>query len=337
MAALPPDAAAPLLERARALRAGGRWAELAALAGDAEARAEGGPELAFLHALALRVTGRPAEALAALDALEPRLRLHGDRALLAAALVLRGIARWETGDAAGAEELFADTLERAAAWGDEETAARCCNNLGVLANVRGRRDLALAWYQRALAAYHRLGSVPGAAETHHNLGISYRDLGMDRDADGHFARAIALAEAERLEHILALAETERAALRVRWRDGALADRMAERALARFRRIADPTGAAGAIRVRAAAARVEGRDDRAAAALEEALEIARAHTDALLRAEVQRDRGDLLRDRGEAAAAREAYLDAALHFDRIGAAAEAEAVRAVAGGSAAGPS
>ena len=60
----------------------------------------------------------------------------------------------------------------------------------------------------------------------------------------------------------------------------------------------------------------------------ALEIARSHEDALLHAEVQRDRGMLLRDRGDTAAAREAFDDAAEHFRRIGAAAEAEALTVI---------
>ncbi|HKP76534.1 MAG TPA: hypothetical protein VJT67_13480, partial [Longimicrobiaceae bacterium] len=67
---------------------------------------------------------------------------------------------------------------------------------------------------------------------------------------------------------------------------------------------------------------------AQARLDEALEIARAHEDALLRAEVQRDRGMLLRDRGEGEAAREAFADAIEHFQQIGAAAEAEALRVI---------
>jgi hypothetical protein len=89
-------------------------------------------------------------------------------------------------------------------------------------------------------------------------------------------------------------------------------------------------------VLAAAARAVGRDDEAGAHLEEALAIARAHSDPLLHAEVQRDRGLLLRDRGDAAAARFALLDAAVHFERIGAAAEARAVRLVADAPAPSP-
>ena len=126
--------------------------------------------------------------------------------------------------------------------------------------------------------------------------------------------------------MVALAEVERANLRVRWGDGRLGAEMARRALDRFRRISDPTGAAQAIRVLGLAALAEGRRDEAAQRLDEALEIADAHADALLRAEVQRDRGVLLRTSGDPGGARRAFELAAAEYETIGSIAEATAIR-----------
>lgn len=329
-----PSASPPLpsLDHARGLRAAGSWTALVQMGERAgEERLLEEPELAFLFALACRVVGRPGKALEVAGRVEPLARRRGDRWLLAEVVNLLGIALWETGRVDDAEARFAELLEAAAEWHDEESSARASNNLGVLANVRGRRDLALSYYQRALASYHRLGNVRGVAETHHNLGISYRDLGFDREADHHYGRAVELAEGGGIEDVVALAETERAMLRARAGDGRLAAQMGRRALARFRALSDPTGAAQAIRVLAAAARAEGEDDAAERHLDEALAIAREHSDALLHAEVQRDRGMLLRDRGDRAGAREALLDSVARFEQIGAAAEAEAVRLIAAG------
>ncbi|HSU14036.1 tetratricopeptide repeat protein [Longimicrobium sp.] len=322
-----PTAPVLSLDEARALRASGQWqplAERTTALGDEELFRE--PELAFLSAVGHRRIGRTTRALELLRQVEPEARRRGDQRLLAEVVNLTGIVLWESGRSAEAEVRFGELLESAVEWGDEEATARACNNLGVLANVRGRRDLALTYYQRALAAYQRLGNVGGLSQTHHNLGISYRDLRFDREADAHFGRAVELAEQSQQEDVVALAEVERANLRVRWGDGRLAGEMARRALERFRRISDPTGAAQAIRVLGLAARAEERDDDAAARFDEALEIARTHDDALLRAEVQRDRGTLLRDRGDLAAAREALADSMENFAQIGAAAEAEAIR-----------
>ena len=320
--------ASPLtLDEARALRAAGDWPTLVARAAVVEDEALlREPEVAWHTAVAARRVGQAGRALALARLLEPVARLRGERRLIADVVNLTGVVLWESGRAAEAEVRFAELLEAATEWGNEDDVAAACNNLGVLANVRGRRDLALTYYQRALAAYQRLGSVAGLSQTHHNLGISYRDLGFGREADTHFRRAIELAgEAER-EDVVALAEAERAGLRAAWGDGKLAGEMARRALERFQRISDPTGAAQAIRILGLAAHADGDLSAAESRFDEALAIARSHNDALLRAEVQRDRGQLLREMNRVDDARDAFTDSIVHFEQIGAAAEAEALR-----------
>ncbi|MDB4952414.1 MAG: hypothetical protein JWM27_5063, partial [Gemmatimonadetes bacterium] len=254
---------------------------------------------------------------------------RGDRRLAAEAVNLAGNCLFEAGRPDEAAGRFETLLEYAADAGDEEFSARAANNLGVLANVRGARDAALAWYGRALAAYHRLGALRGLAETHHNLGISYRHLGFAREADAHYLRAIDLAEEAGARRVAALAETGRALLAVRAGDGPLGEALAERARLRFEELGDAVGEAEAVRVQAAAARADGRDEVAAGRLAAALAVARARGNALLVADVQRDRGLLLRDRGDAAAAREALLESAAQYEALGAAAEAGAVRMLA--------
>lgn len=326
---LSPPPGLTLLERARAMRAAGEWPALESLLADmADEALLAEPELAYLYALAARVVGRTARALEVAEQVERAARLRGDRRLHAEAANLVGIAHFEAGRLVEAEERWGELLDTASEWGDEEAASRACNNLGVLANVQGRRDQALLQYERALAAYQRMGNVRGLAETHHNLGISYRDLGFDREADGHFRRAMELAGGAQAEDVIAIAETERAMLRARAGDGALAEAMATRALERFTRLGEPLGRADALRVLAAAARAGGRDEAAAPFLNDALEIARAHSDPLLMAEVQRDRGLLLRDQGDADGARAALTESAEHFARLGAIAESEALAAI---------
>jgi tetratricopeptide (TPR) repeat protein len=294
---------------------------------DDQVRAE--PELAFCFADALLRVGETERALALAEQTERAARQRGDRRLLLNVINVIGVALFEVGRNSTAEERFAELLDLASSWKDEEFAARSSNNLGVLANVHGRRDQALMYYQRALASYHRLGYLRGLAQTHHNLGISYRDLGFDREADTHFLRAIQYAQSANHEDVIALAETERALLRARSGDGGVAEALAQRALDRFVAMGDELGRAEALRVLAAAARAQARDEAAAGWLEDALAVARRHQAPLLSAEVQRDRGLLLRDRGQIPEAAEALHDSASHFLTLGAAAEAEAVRAIA--------
>ena len=319
----------PTVDEARALRAAGEWQALVQrVAPFAREELLREPELAYLYAVACRRVGQTAEALALGGELEPEARRRGDRRLLGDAINLVGVALWESGRAGDAEERFGELLDLASTSGNEESTANACNNLGVLANVRGRRDLALTFYQRALAAYRRVGNAEGLARTHQNLGISYRDLGFDGEADRHFTRVIELGDELGADELVAMAEIERASLRVRRGDAPLGAEMARRAEVRFQRIGSAAGAADARRVIAAAEREQGRLEHSLEILDESLAVAVSHDDLVLRAEVQRDRGLLLRDRGDIAAARDALADAVSSFARIGAEAEAEALRAI---------
>jgi tetratricopeptide (TPR) repeat protein len=289
------------------------------------------PELGFLFADAARRLGETETSRRVAERVEPAALRSGDRRLAVNVVNLRGMALTDGGRLEDAEDAFSRLLELASEWEDEEFAARASNNLGVLANIRGQRETALTCYGRALAAYQRLGYVRGLAQTHHNLGISYRDLAFAEDADAHFRRAIEMGTASAAEDVVAGAELERALLRARAGDGPLAERMARRALERYERLGDPLGRGDALRGVAAALRASGRDPEAHDALDAALVIAQENADPLLLAEVQRDRGLLLRDDGRSDEARDALLESAASFDRLGASAEAAAVRGIAAG------
>ncbi|HET6228719.1 MAG TPA: tetratricopeptide repeat protein [Longimicrobiaceae bacterium] len=317
-------------EDARALRAAAAWPELAAR-GDVtdEAALLADPAMGYAVAAASRMVGRTGRAIRLGEQVEAEARRRGDARLAAEAVNLVGNALFEEGRVGEADERFRQLLDYASQADDAEMLARATNNLGILADVRGRRDQALAFYGRALAAFRRAGDVRGLAQTHHNLGVAYRELGFGGEADAHHQRAADLAGGAGLDYIVGLAETGRAILRVRGRDGRLGEAMAERAMERFERLGDPVRRGEALRVMAAAARLDGRDTEAAARLDEALLAARTHANALLRADVQRDRGLLLRDLGDTAAAREALLDSAAAFDLLAAADQAAALRMIA--------
>jgi tetratricopeptide (TPR) repeat protein len=315
------------LEHARRLAATRKWAELALLADSIEsAELDHSAELAYLLAGGLRRTGRIDEARRIATDAERSAFRAADARLALRALNLLGMLAFETGAMDEAEARFGSLLERASQDGDDEFAARASNNLGILANIRGHTEVALTSYQRATAAYHRIGYARGLAQTYYNIGISYRDLGFPDEADSHFGRAIQFADESQSEDVTALAETERAALRARAGDGHLAESIASRALARLERMRDPLGAANAVRVLAAAARARGARDLALERLDGALATVQAHPDLLLRAEVQRDRGSLLTQIGDSAAAIAALTDAIDAYQRLGASTEADATR-----------
>ena len=328
---------AALADQVRALARGRNWLAVAEQAGALpEETLLANAELAFHYADALWHLGEVAHALAVAERIEPAVRSGGDRRLLLHLLNVLGICLFRQGRGSDAERRWAELLERAARWNDAEFTGRVCNNLGMLANLRGRPDEALGLYERAVAAYSRIGFVHGLAQTHHNQALSYRDLGFADDAHLHLLRAIGFARQAGLEDVVALAESERAMLLVRAGDAALGDVLAASAAERFTRVHDPLGRAEALRVRAAASRAARTPERAAEWLEEALALADEQADPYLRAEVQRDRGVLLGEQGHPAEARAALSAAVELFGRVGAVHELDAARALLAANEAAP-
>lgn len=317
----------PLADEIRA-RAGQRqWAAIVArVEGAPEAEWREDAETTFHYADALWHVGESARALRMAEAAEGLIRRSHSHRLILDLLNTLGICHFRLGSNGHAEDRWTELLERAARWSDAEFAARACNNLGMLANLRGSPQTALVLYERAVAGYRQIGFVHGLAQTHHNLALSYRDLGRRPDADAHLRRAMRLGRRAGLEEIVAGAESERAALVLADGDPAMAEALAEQARDRFLRANDPLGAAEALRVRALAAHAGGRTADAEAWLLDALAAA-GDADALLRAQVQRDRGALLAHAGRVAEAREALEESVALFASAGAATELAEARA----------
>ncbi|HET7275880.1 MAG TPA: tetratricopeptide repeat protein, partial [Longimicrobiaceae bacterium] len=252
-----PDSPVSLTE-IRALAAERAWQRLAEYVAPVEGNDwTDQPEVLFHYADALWRLGSATHALEVTARIEQVVRRSGNRHLLLDLVNVIGMALFEEGRIPDAEDRFEALLEHATAWENDDFAARASNNLGILASIRGRNDEALLSYKRALVAYQKLGSMRGLAQTHHNMGICYRDLGYQAEADRHFERAISLARDDGSPDVVATAESERAMLRVQWGDPALARVMAGRAIQSFERMADPLGRADALRVLAAASRADG--------------------------------------------------------------------------------
>ena len=71
------------------------------------------------------------------------------------------------------------------------------NNLGVVAQRRGRLDEAADWYARSLAIKEETGDLPGMADSYHNLGIIAQLRGRLDEAADWYAKALAIFEETR--------------------------------------------------------------------------------------------------------------------------------------------
>src|SRR5688572_2541426 len=129
-------------------------------------------QLAFWLADAWRRLGRGADALGVLRAAAHEFGRLGNDPLERHRLNLEGMLRFDAGDVARAEENWRELLALASAAHDDDFVARANNNLGVIYTLHGRAEEAIACYERALAAYRRVGRRRGLAQAHQNLGIT---------------------------------------------------------------------------------------------------------------------------------------------------------------------
>jgi tetratricopeptide (TPR) repeat protein len=322
-----------LLTTARAHAATGEWDVVRRLLRTDWAAAREHPELVTLRGESELRTGHPREARAWLAETLPLVERSGDRAALRRAVNQFGAAELELGALDGAERAFGRALELGRLDGDDLVVARATNNLGLIANIRGQRGEALSLYQLAVPAYQRLGHLVGLAESHHNMAISYRDLGQLQSADDYERRAIDYAREAGGGPVLALAHLGRAELALLAGDAGLAEVAARRMADHFAAVPDQIREAEALRVVGAAAVAQEKIDIAADAVDRGLALARSYGSALLEAELLYVRAALGRSIGDDDRAETDTTAAAAIYERLGATASPDAITAWVKGSA----
>src|SRR2546426_9201769 len=116
----------------------------------------------------------------------------GNDVLAAEALNTLGAMDLATGSLEQAASTFLQALDLGAS--SRQLRARVQQNLGIVANIQGDLNEALARYERSLAAYRDCGDEHGCAIAYHNLGMVSADRGRLDAADCYFQESRALAE-----------------------------------------------------------------------------------------------------------------------------------------------
>ena len=316
----------PLLSEARARVASGAWGDVRALLASRESEVRLQPELIALLGEAYLRTHAPRVAVSWLDRTELELRRGGDRVALRKATNLAGVARFELGELDDAESAFHGAFTLGRLDGDDLLLARATNNLGLIANVRGRHAEALALYRMAIPSYQRLGQPRGLAETYHNLAITFRDLADLERAEDCEWRAIEFARQASDDRLVAMAETGLAELQLLRGDAAIAEARARRGAVAFQRLGDAQGEANALRIVGVAAITLSKYSAADEALDRAVSLASERGYALVEGESRQARAQLALARGELAGARSDAVAALEIFERLGSTSEAWTVR-----------
>src|SRR5213082_150107 len=116
----------------------------------------------------------------------------GNDLLAAEALNTLGGIDLETDAVADARRHFLRALELGGH--SRELCARAEQNLGILANIQGDLDEALARYGRSLQAYHDSNDEHGRAIAYHNLGMASADRARYDEAECYFRQSHEIAE-----------------------------------------------------------------------------------------------------------------------------------------------
>jgi len=315
----------PLHEAQRHANAG-RYAELLEyLAGISREELERSPTLLLLKGVGHARLGQMDSASAwALSALM-RARLLGDRTIEVRALNVSGAIALERGGIREAVHYFARAQEEAMLEGDLATVGRAANNLGIIANMQGEYGRAVGSLTTAIGAYDRVRSDRGIAESHHNLGIVFRDQGKLAEALSAADDAVREATQSGDASLRAQAIAGRAEIRTAAGDAELAIREARLAIEVHRSLQDTVRLAEDERILANALAATGEVDEAVALLSAVIAKADSFERPLLLGSAQRDLAPLMLRRGEFETARDLAQRARGVFVQLGARVEVDRI------------
>jgi tetratricopeptide (TPR) repeat protein len=283
-------------------------------------------ELALFCAIAHGRLGRYGKAV---RCVELALAYAGGQRLSGRALNARGAIALETGRLDQARADFLQGLAEASALGDLGTVGRCCNNLGIVANLRGRMLEAARWYAPALASFRHASWPQGIAETENNLRVTYRDLGRLDYALESAERAVSAAEHSGNFGLLAFALAGRAEIRTLRGETHMGERDIRRALVIHRNQEDVIGEAEDLRILAMTTAALGHFDDAERTYHETIERAEHHDRPALAAEAARSLAVLLAEQGRRSEAGDAARIARGSFSRLGAESQVRRIDALA--------
>ncbi len=215
--------------------------------------------------------------------------------LAAEALNTMGVLDLKAGSLEDARQNFLRAIEVGGS--SRELRGRAEQNLGVLANIQGDLNEALARYEQSLEACRSSGDEHGCAIAYHNLGMASADRAQHEEAESYFRRSAEIAERVGDAHLHAqclVSHAEVHLVRERFED---ARRNAEAALAIYDQLGAGSAKADAYRVIGMLYRETGRPALAESRLRSAIDLAVGAGLALVEAETSRELAVLYQSMG----------------------------------------
>lgn len=123
--------------------------------------------------------------------------------------------------------------------------AKINNNLGILSNVQGNPQQALAFYSESVPRFEKIGDVRGLAEVYHNMAMTYCDIQRWSEAEMYYNKSYYLAREAGDVRLQATVRLNRVKVYINIKDWRLAEALSKQSLKTFLKLGDRLGEAEA--------------------------------------------------------------------------------------------
>jgi putative nucleotidyltransferase with HDIG domain len=216
---------------------------------------------------------------------------------LGAALNVRAVLEWQSGNLDQAEQLYLIAQQCAESADDRRLVAMVAQNRGIIATVRGEFSQALVHYRASLEAFRTLGQVTQLCGVLNNIGMVHTDLGEWEEAATAYREAAEAADRGGDVVMRVLVDGNIAELAIAQQDYAEARIVCAASLLRARSIGDESAEAELLKHLGVVERESGHLAVAEHHFAKADTLARARNNVLLQAEIARERSELLTRQG----------------------------------------
>lgn len=278
-----------------------------------------------------RIGARRGDWAGARQALERALALYRslqDHAGEARALLNLGNIAFLQSAYSEAESLLEDGLRVSAGVdGLDEMVGDLNLTLGVVDQVQGRRDQAIAHYTESVTRFERIGDRRRMSQVYFNLGIIHVEREEWERAGLYYERSLLLAQESGDMGMVGLVYLRRGEMQAQLADAKLAMKYGRRALEIFEQLGLPLAQADVYRLYGQIAMMKGAWEDGQEFLEESKRLQQTYGSRLGEAEVEESEASLYERMGDQAKAKDSYQQALDKFQKLGTAGSTDRVRA----------
>ncbi len=205
-------------------------------------------------------------------------------------------------------------------------AAKIHNNLGILENVQGNFQNALAYYSESIPRFEKIGNTLGLAEVYHNMAMTYCDLDRWSEAEMYYNKSHRLAREVGDIRLQSIIKLNRVKIYLNINDLLLAEALCNQALKTFLSLNDRLGEAECYKFLGVISTYRTNWKTASGFFQKGIKLTQKFKCPLNEAEVRYEYGQMLKQKNSRKYAQKQFEQALILFIRLGATAEIKKVK-----------